>query len=132
MLDCRDTPEPRVVRISSLVTAFETEEGAATAWAEALAEAEEAGGADFERFDVPGLEGAVGTRRPVNAGDVTYTDTRVAFLHGPAIVTIFVHDQSETDRRAEMADLAAKLEERVERVLPLPPATGSPTSTPTP
>jgi hypothetical protein len=130
MLDCEDTPEPRVVRISSLVTPFKTEEGAATAWAESLAEAEEAGGADFERFDVPGVEGAVGTRRLVSAGDVTYTSTRVEFLHGPAIVAVFIHDQSETDHRAEMADLAVELAERVEQLLPLAPATSGPGSTP--
>jgi hypothetical protein len=66
----------------------------------------------------------------VNAGDVTYTDTRVVLLHGPALVTIFIHDQSETDRRAEMADLAVRLAERVEQVLPLPPAASGPGATP--
>jgi hypothetical protein len=129
--DCESSPEPgSVVRISSLVTPFESAEGAATAWAESLAEAEAAGGTDFERFDVPGVEGAVGTRRPVNAGDVTYTSTRVEFLHGPAIVAVFIHDQSETDHRAEMADLAVKLAARVDRVLPLPHPMGDPGSAP--
>jgi len=79
---------------------------------------------------VPGVEGAVGTRRPVNAGDVTYTSTRVEFLHGPAIVAVFIHDQSETDHRAEMADLAVKLAARVDRVLPLPHPMGDPGSAP--
>lgn len=119
------------MRISSLAIPFETEEGAATAWAESLAEAEAAGGADFERFDVPGVEGAVGTRRTVRSdGEFMYISTGVEFLHGPAIVALFIHDASQADHRAEVADLAVKLAARVDRVLPMPHPNGDPGSAP--
>lgn len=130
--DCESSPEPGgVVRISSLAIPFETEEGAATAWAESLAEAEAAGGADFERFDVPGVEGAVGTRRTVRSdGEFMYISTGVEFLHGPAIVALFIHDASQAEHRAEVADLAVKLAARVDRVLPMPHPNGDPGSAP--
>lgn len=96
--------ETGITRVASRVTVFADRAGARDYFADALSEY---GG---EGFDVAGLAGAVGSRRAV---DVGYEDTRVWFVRGALIATVFVHDWDERDQRQEVVRVARLLDERL-------------------
>lgn len=110
---------PGLVRVATNTVLFEDTEGAAAYWSETLERTAAESGDALERFAVPGMPDAVGLRRPVPGAE--YTDTRVTFQRGAALLTVFVHDQqADRDHRDQVAALAAALAARADLLLGVP------------
>lgn len=110
-------PPVGIIRVATGISVLASPSAAQGYLAATIARVEASSSSPVERFDVPGIPGAVGLRRSVVDGDVREVDTRVIFARDDLVAVAYVHDRTDADHRADVIAVAMALQARIGTIL---------------
>ena len=104
------------VRVFSSVSMYASGEGASESMSALAAESDALGGLPFDP-PILGDEGVGRFIAAVDAGDLTYASTRIAFRRGAYVASLGLHSTAPGDASAEVAEWARELDARMTEYL---------------